>query len=60
MLFVLTTRCFTDWVPDTEARQYIVYVQIVGVLVFLLLMLLETLWKVQAKLNLVVNLIAKI
>jgi hypothetical protein len=60
MFFVLTTRCFTDWVPDTLARQYIVYAQIVGVLVFLLFMLLQKLWNVQAKLKLVVCLIAKI
>jgi hypothetical protein len=60
MLFVLTTRCFTDWVPDTEARQYVVYAQIVVVLVFLLLMLQEILWKVQAKIKLFVCLIAKI
>jgi hypothetical protein len=25
MVFVITTRCFTEWVPDTETRQYVAY-----------------------------------
>ena len=25
LVFVMTTRCFTEWVPDTETRQYVAY-----------------------------------
>jgi hypothetical protein len=25
LVFVLTTRCFTEWVPDTDTRQYVAY-----------------------------------
>ena len=25
LVFVMTTRCFTEWVPDTDTRQYVAY-----------------------------------
>jgi hypothetical protein len=57
LFFVLTSRCFTDWVPDTQTRQYIACTQIVGALVFIIFMLLQIFYKVQVKLKLVVRLI---
>lgn len=53
----MTTRCYTDWVPDTQTRQYVTYAQIAGILGFLLYMILQIGDNIVGKLKLVVALI---
>jgi hypothetical protein len=57
---VLTLRCFTDWVPNTQTRQYVAYGHIFLLMVFVLLMVLPVLSKMLAKLKLVYTLMTLI
>ena len=56
----MTTRCYMDWVPDTQTRQYVAYAQIAGILGFLIYMILQIGGKVVGKLKLVAKLIVQI